>query len=84
MNIAADILPAISLGGFFLQKNISEYSSLLERYNITEKLKYKQMGVYSTRYSFMDFPVEIYVDIRAGLIYKISAIEGYSGKLLKK
>lgn len=39
------------------------------------------MDIYSTRYSFVGFPIEINVDTCTGLIYKISGIKGYSGKL---
>lgn len=81
MDAAADILPATSLGGFYLRRKISDYSELLERFNILEKLKYEQVDIYSTRYSIVGFPVEINVDTRTGLIYKISAVEGYLGKL---
>ncbi len=81
MDAAAQILPANSLGGFSLRKKISDYSELLERYNILEKLRYEQLDIYSTRYSFVGFPVEINVDTRTGQIYKISAVEGYLGKL---
>ncbi len=81
MDITADIIPATSLGGFSLRKKITYYSELLRRYNISGKLIYEQVGIYSTRYSFIGFPVEINVDTRTGLIYKISAVEGYSGKL---
>lgn len=81
MDIVADILPAEGLGGFCLGKKISEYSNILEMYNILDKLKYEQANIYSTRYSFVDIPIEINVDTRTGSIYKISALEGYLGML---
>lgn len=81
MDATADIIPAVSLGGFTLRKKITDYSEVLERYNLLGKLRYEQVGIYSTRYSFAGFPVEINVDTRTGMIYKISAIEGYLGKL---
>lgn len=81
MNPTADILPAKGLGGVALGDNISKYSKILERYEILGKLKYEQVNIYSTRYSFVDIPIEVNVDTRTGDIYKISALEGYSGKL---
>jgi hypothetical protein len=80
MDIKANIIPATSLGGFTIGKNILEYSMVIEKYFVENKLKYEQVNIFSTRYSFMDIPIEINVDTRTGLVYKISALEGYLGK----
>jgi hypothetical protein len=80
MDVKLNIIPATSLGGFNLRAKISEYSELIERYLILDKLIFKQVGVYTTCYSFLDVPLELFVDTRTGLIFKISALEGYQGK----
>ena len=82
LNKSADILPAYGLGGISLGKRITEYSDLLERYDVAGKLSYEQISIYSTRYSFENTPIEIDVDTRIGVIYKVSALEGYYGSLL--
>ncbi len=83
MDLAAEIIPAKSLGGIDLRDRLSKYSGYLEKSNIMGLLNYKQVGVYSTRYSFKNYPVEFNVDTRTGLIYKISAINKYEGRFDK-
>ncbi|QEY26236.1 hypothetical protein [Neisseria zalophi] len=80
MNIYEPIIPAKSLGGIVIGNNISNYSKILKEYNLIGKLKFSQVDIYSCMYEFIDFPIEIYVDIRTGSIYKISALSGYLGK----
>ena len=81
MNIYDEIIPAKSLGGIRLKDNIKNYSSLINKYNLNGKLKFFQTNIYSCRYIFTDIPIEINVDITSGEIYKISALEGYQGKI---
>ncbi|WP_144395464.1 hypothetical protein [Pleionea sediminis] len=81
MNIENEIIPGKSLGGIELGRNVADYSQLLESKELSEKLRYKQTSIYSTRYWVEGIPIEINVDTRTGVIYKISAINGYKGAL---
>ena len=83
MDLRADIVPSEGLGGFYLGNHLADYSDIIEEYLIKERLLYKQVYVYTTRYQFGGFPVEINVDTRSGLVYMISAITGYKGKFDK-
>ena len=80
LDLYADILPGKGLGGIAVGKNITEYSALLFQLDLVGALHFSQTGIYSVRYGFSDFPIEINVDIRNGNIYKISALNGYLGK----
>lgn len=80
MNLNADIIPSVSLGGFVIGRPISEYLDYLEKYYLLNKLDYFQTDIYSVQYIVTNVPVEVYVDIRDGRIYKISAVKGYKGK----
>ena len=80
MNVNEKIIPGKGLGGFSIGHKISDHSKLLEKHNILGRLRFAQVGIYSTQYLISDSPIEIYVDTRTGLIYKISAVNGYKGK----
>lgn len=88
MNINLDkyqeIIEGKSLGGVSLGEKISNYSELLEKFNTLDNLEFEQDGIYSTVYKISDYPIEIYVDTRTGLIYKLSALQGYLGSFKNK
>ncbi|MGK9172781.1 hypothetical protein KXR87_06085 [Yokenella regensburgei] len=75
IDIRSEIKPANGLGGILLGEPLLKYEFLLKG----KFVKYKQDSLFSVRYLLPDYPIEIGIDIRSGIIYKISAINGYLG-----
>ncbi len=76
INIRAEIIPAIGLGGILLGESLVKYETWLR----SGFVKYQQDSLFSVKYLLPEYPIEIGVNIRDGNIYRISALNGYLGK----
>lgn len=73
-----------SIGGFKLLEHINTYWDLVEKNygrNQTKDL-YRLEKYHTVRYGFEDLHVELSIDVRTGIIYRITALAGYQGKFL--
>ncbi|AOR64140.1 hypothetical protein [Pectobacterium wasabiae] len=75
IDIKANIIPSVSLGGVILGEHIGRYEYLLDKHVV----KYVQDAIFSVKYKFPDYHLSISVDVRNGNIYKITAHSGYIG-----
>lgn len=81
IDLGAAIIPAHSLGHISIGKHIGLYDNLLSDLNwACEWSKYQLVTPWEAQYSFDD-AVHFNVDIRYGVIAKISAGNGYHGLL---
>lgn len=77
----ADIIPNKSLGGITLLEPVSKYwSSIVQCQPTREKILYEMAGYHTVIYELTDYFIEFRVDMSTGLIYRISALPGYTGK----
>jgi len=72
-----------SIGGFRLSEHINTYwDVVVKTYNRSEKNP-NQLELYHTVcYTFEDLQVQLAVDVRTGIIYRITALSGYQGTFL--
>lgn len=72
-----------SIDGFKLLEHINTYWDLVEEYyNKSEKNLYQLELYHTVRYTFEDLQVQLAVDVRTGIIYRITALAGYQGTFL--
>ncbi|WP_311166434.1 hypothetical protein [Corynebacterium matruchotii] len=77
----ADIIPSKSLGGITLLEPVSKYwSSIVQCRPTREKILYEMAGYHTVIYELLDYFIEFRVNMSSGLIYRISALPGYTGK----
>jgi len=77
----AAIIPSKSLGGITLLEPVSKYwSSIVQCQPTREKILYEMAGYHTVIYELTDYFIEFRVDMSTGLIYRISALPGYTGK----
>lgn len=82
IDIHADIVAGKSLGGIQLLSEVGSYWSLLREENSKLQLDHHQGEIHTVVYALKSKFVEINVDVRTGLIYKVSALPGYTGHFL--
>ncbi len=82
LDIHADIVAGKSLGGIQLLSEVGSYWSLLREEKSKLQLDYHQGEIHTVVYALKSKFMEINVDVRTGLIYKVSALPGYAGNFL--
>ena len=82
----ADIVPNTSLGGLTVRTRLLDIQELIMDRLLSHKVSFEidPYTPFSAVYSFHDIAIDVAVDVRNGKIYKISAIEGYTGTLFGK
>ncbi len=81
MDINADIVPNVGLGGFLLRNKITEYLEVFVKLKQDNAIEFEQTGLFEACYKIKSCALEVYVDIRNSKVYKIAAVAGYKGGL---
>ncbi|MBO1348467.1 MAG: hypothetical protein EBE86_014235 [Hormoscilla sp. GUM202] len=80
----AAIIPNQSLGGLHLGSKISQFQDLVVGLGIWQAGSFELVSPFEARYRLGKGELEISVDVRNGKIFKLTACQGYQGKLFGK
>lgn len=83
MDISADILPDISLGGFKLRSSLGDIQEELEELYRQSMVVFQHYRLFEVTYRLSAGAISIAVDIRNGKIHRLSAGQGYQGTLFE-
>lgn len=79
LNPKLAIVAERGLGGALLGGAISAISNDLKIAEISGRLSCELVDVFEVQYKFSDVPIIISVDVQTGTVFKLIAIEGYTG-----
>jgi hypothetical protein len=77
----APIVPDWGLGGLTLRTRMLDVQDLFYGLGLYSKGSYRLVTPFEARYRLEEHRIEIAIDVRNGKIFKLMAIEGYSGLL---
>lgn len=82
--IDAPIRPGASIAGIELGSRIADVSDPLFSVSIPDKTRYELLMPYQAWYRLANGLVGVFADVRTGIVFKLSAYPGYTGKLFGK
>lgn len=81
LDLNAEIVPDVGLGGLKLRTHLSELENIKE-FPWFRPDSYCLVSPFEARYRFSDGKIAAAVDVRNGKVFKLIAYRGYLGKLL--
>lgn len=82
-NLHAPIIPNVGLGGFQLRAPLIDFQDTLMKCLSYEPPSFSLNTPFEACYQFENGSIEVWVDVRNGKVFKITAKNGYQGQLFE-